>query len=380
MTKLAAHIQESSDAAAEHLRMALYPAIKCMGNVTPAWLREKVLPEYDQCGVPRPFIWRRKWVDVDEQKGWVLEGIAGAHKFFERTAPEYDAWRGLTDVVESVNEFIPWREDDMRRLCEFESELVRLFHLHGNRIIVGNFSVGWPQLEHWPFYSATLAHADFLGLHEYAWPEGVAGDDGVAFLWHPWRVMRYKKARQVMLSHGMRLPPIILTEIGWDRAVWQTGHTVHGFRGAPDPNAYYAWLTGYDARVIPDSDVLYTSVFQTGATADWRAKGFDIVGHYVGNCLADYTRVAALQHPQPPQSPIVPSTGKLTDAERARVREFFATAVPATLKDAIARGREFVGEVPGSPNLYVSWDPAMARYEINKVHPELWTHLDDEPL
>ena len=378
MTKLAAHVQESSDAAAEHLRRALYPAIKCMGNTTPAWLREKVLPEYDRCGVPRPFIWRREHVEDAQWRSWVMEGKLGAAKFFGASVRGYDDWRSLTDVVESGNEFIDWSDEDMKRLDECESELVRLYHIHGNRIIVGNFAVGWAKMEHWKYYAATLGHADFLGEHEYGWPEGVA-EDGAPFLWHPWRVMRHKKDRQEILAQGLRLPPIIMTEIGWDRAVWQTGHPVHGFRGAPDPNAYYAWLTGYDARVSPDVDVQYAAIFQTGAAADWRAKGFDIVGHYVGNTLADYTRADALQMP-PETPPEPPTAGKLTDVERARLREFFGREVPATLKDAIARVRVFVGQVPGAENLYVSWDPAYGRYEINKLHPQTWEHLDDEPL
>lgn len=374
MTKVAAHVQESSDACAEHLRRALYPAIKCMGNTTPAWLREKVLPEYDRCEVPRPFIWRREHVEDAQWRSWVMEGKAGAAKFFGATVRGYDDWRSLTDVVESGNEFIDWSDDDMKRLDECESEVVRLYHIHGNRIIVGNFAVGWAKMEHWKFYGSTLAHADFLGLHEYAWPEGRDANDDVAFLWHPWRVMRFKKARESILAAGHRLPPIILTEIGWDRAIWQGGHA--GFRKAPDPNAYYAWLTGYDARVTADPDLCYTAIFQTGAKADWRAMGFCIVGHYVGNVLADYTREAALHRPKPPP----PAPGPLTDAEKARLREFFATAVPATLKDAIARSRLFVGQVPGSENLYVSWDPAYGRYEINKLHPQTWEHLDDELL
>jgi len=375
MTKLAAHVQESSDAAAEHLRMALYPALKCMGNTTAAWLREKVLPEYDRCGVPRPFIWRREHVTIEQQYEWVRQGTTGAARFFESTVQAYDTWRELTDVIESVNEVIG-SDEDMRWLAEFESEVLRLYHVHGNRVIAGNFNVGWPKLEQWPLYSAVLAHADFLGLHEYAWPEGVA-EDGVPFLWHPWWVMRYKKAREVILSHRLRLPPIVFTEIGWDKAIWQGGHV--GFRGAPDPNAYYSWLTGYDYRVTPDTDVRYCSIFQTGAAADWREKGFDIVGHYVGNVLADYTRVDALQMP-PETPPEPPTTGKLSEVEKARLREFFATAVPATLKDAIARRRLWVGQVPGTENLYVSWDPAYGRYEINKVHPQTWEHLDDESL
>lgn len=377
MTKLAAHVQESSDAVAEHLRRALYPAIKCMGNTTPAWLREKVLPEYDRCGVARPFIWRREHVEDGQWREWVMEGKLGAAKFFGATVRGYDDWRSVTDVVESGNEFIDWSDDDMKRLDECESELVRLYHIHGNRIIVGNFAVGWAKLGHWKLYGATLAHADFLGEHIYGWPEGFAPDDGAPFLWHPWRVLRFKKARECILAAGHRLPPVILTELGWDKALWQGGNS--GFRNAPDPNAYYPWLTGFDARISADADVRYAAIFQTGAAADWRQKGFCIVGHYVGNTIADYTRADALQIP-PETPPEPPSAGTLTDVERARLREFFDREVPATLKDAIGRSRLWVGQVPGAEHLYVSWDPAYGRYEINKLAMGTWEHLDDEPM
>lgn len=379
MTKLAAHVQQSSDAVAEHLRRALYPAIKCMGNTTASWLRDEVLWEYDNCGVPRPFIWRREWTD-DKRDEWVRRGEAGARAFFEHTAPAYDTWADLTDVVEGINEFTAWTVEDMRWLNEFDAEAALLWHTHGKRYIGGDWSVGHPDLSLWPEYKDALRHMDFLGLHMYGWPEGL-NEVGTPFIWDPYRVMRWQKVREEIISHGMRLPPIILTEIGWARAVWNGDQGDVGFKVAPDPNAYYAWLTGFDALIIPDGDVQAAAIFQTGAKSGWQS--FDIVNHYVGNCLADYTRVAALQHqpaPAPVPDPLPPTTGKLTDAEKARVREFFATAVPATLKDSIARGRLWVGQVPGSENLYVSWDRAYGRFEMNKLHPQTWEHLDDEPM
>jgi len=90
MTNLAAHVQRESDAAAHHLRLALYPAIKCMTDVSPDWLEREVLPEYDARGVQRPFVWPRQWVDDNQQREWVLQGTAGAHKFFNHTVEAYD--------------------------------------------------------------------------------------------------------------------------------------------------------------------------------------------------------------------------------------------------------------------------------------------------
>jgi len=376
MTKLAGHVQRLNGNTIDHLKRALYPAIKCLTGVDLWQLRDKILPSYDEEDVGRPFLWVRKWIDANEQKQWVDEGIDGAHKFFERTVRGYDEWRDLTNVIESVNEFIPWTDDDMRRLCGFECELTRLYHEHGNRVIVGNFSNGWPKIEHWPLYSAMMAHADFLGLHGYAWPEGIDANDGVAFLWHPWRIMRFEKARQTILSHKMRLPPIILTEIGWDRAVWQGDHA--GFRKAPSPNAYYDWLVGYDERIASDDDVRYAAIFQTGAAEDWSQMGFDIAGHYVGNCLADYTRVDALrQHaPEPP-------TGLgLTDYELARGKKELAI-LPATMKWCNERGYAWYGEWSDDSAGFVyclAWDPKTRGYRQMKGDTEEWKVLDDKPL
>jgi len=311
MTKLAAHVQETSDTAAEHLRRALYPAIKCMGNTTPAWLREKVLPEYDRCGVPRPFIWRRQWTD-DKRDEWVRAGKMGARAFFDHAASAYDAWADLTLVVEGINEFVAWSVEDMRWLNEFDAEAAMIWQAHGRQYIGGNWSVGHPDLALWPEYRDALGRMDFLGLHMYGWPEGVA-EDGVPFLWHPWRVFRYQKVRQTILENNMRLPPILLTEVGWARGVWNGDLGDVGFKRSPDPNAYFAWLTGFDSRITSDADVLYASIFQTGAKADWRERGFDIVGHYVGNVLADYTRVDALTLPPepPPYAPGPPSDDEI---------------------------------------------------------------------
>jgi len=371
VSRLAGHVQNLNDATVDHLRRALYPGLKCMTGVSPQRLRDKVLSAYDEVGVPRPFIWVRDWTD-DKRDEWIRAGKAGARAFFERTAPRYNVWRDLTRVVEGVNEFIAWTPDDMRWANEFTTEAAILYQQHGNQFVGGDWSVGHPDLALWQYYGDALRHMDFLGLHEYDWPEGKTSD-GTPFLWDPWRVFRYKKVRQTILSQNMRLPPILITEVGWARGVWSTSQGDVGFKTAPDPNALYPWFISYDAKVTADTDVRFAAIFQTGANSDWQT--FDIVGSYTGNVIADYTRVNAL-HPVVSEPETI--NAELTDAEKAKLRELYAKAVPATLKNAIARNRLFVGEVP--PNLYLSWDPAYGRYEMNKLDPSTWELLDSQPL
>ena len=370
MSKLSAHVQNLNDATVDHLRRAVYPAIKCMTNVSPQALRDRVLPAYDEAEVPRPFIWVRDWTD-DKRDEWIRMGKAGARAFFDRTAPKYDVWSELTDVVEGQNEAIVWTVDEMRRVDEFEAELVLLWHTHGKRYVGGNWSVGHPDLALWPEYRDALQHMDFLGLHMYGWPEGVAGD-GVPFLWHPWRVFRYQMVRQTILSNNVRLPPILLTEIGWARAVWNRDLGDVGFKTAPAPNAYHGWLVSLDAKMCADSDVRYGAIFQTGANRDWQT--FDIVGHFVGNCIADYTRVNALHPVVPEPEPTDPSIADVNWAKRA------LGPWPATMKDARIYHEEWIMQDPNREDRYISRISTTDTYYVVVLDPQTWQRIRATPI
>jgi len=315
-TKLAAHVQNPTNECADHLRRAIYPAIKCMGKTTPQWLSDNVLRAYGQANQPQPFIWRREHTDGIRDE-CVRAGVAGARRLFEATIRNVTPWREITDTIEIINEFIPHTDDDMKRLDECEAELCRLFYGEGFRLMVGNFAVGWPQLRHWLLYTATLTAVrqtgGFLGLHEYGWPQkNAAGQD---LRWFEWHVLRYRKALDIIRGYGFGDIRIILSEIGWDGAL--VGGDNRGFRTLDwqDQQDYFQWLARYDAEIETDSKVQFASIFQTGANPDWQS--FDIVGKYVGNSIADYTRVAALNSPPPPEPWPPPEKEHLPENETA---------------------------------------------------------------
>jgi hypothetical protein len=296
-TKLGSHYQQPSAEAFAWHQAALPPAIKAMGNVGPHDVSD-LFPAYDAAGLARPFLLAREWTD-DKRDEWVRQGAAGARAFFERVIRRYSQWRHLTDVGEGINEFVPWTPDDMRRLNEFDAEAARLFHREGFRYVGGNFSVGWPELADWPLYLDALREMDFLGLHEYHWP-GLP-EDG-------YRTLRYRRAIAAIREAGGRVPPILITEVGWDKALLGGGH--EGFIKSGDQRAYLEWLKRYDSELQQDAEVLYAYIFETGAASDWHAMGFDVVGSEIAEDIAAYMRSAAVPNPAP-----VPDKGETLDIQ-----------------------------------------------------------------
>lgn len=325
-TKLAGHVQVWSAATEDHLKRALYPALKCLTGVDPVEIRDKVLPAYDRAGRPRPFIWPRKWTD-GITSGLVAQGAAGAKAWRDDVIADYDHWRNVLgcDTVELDNEIICWSDDDAKRHNAFEAEVIRLLAQDGFSSIALNASVGWPKLEHWQHYQETLATAQYIGLHEYGWPEvNAEGHDLRYFDWH---VLRYRRACETIRDLGYILPRIILTEIGWEGALVGIGH--RGFRMLPDQNAYLHWLKWYDGEIKDDPRVSYASIFQTGAKDDW--KEMDAVGSAIDGSLADYVRDS-----------YAPSLIK-PDAEVTQLKAMLAV-YPATRKACLERGYTWCAE------------------------------------
>jgi hypothetical protein len=285
MTKLAAHVQVLDDAAIDHLKRALYPAIKCLTGVDPVVIRDKVLPAYDAAGRPRPFIWPRKWTD-DIASDCVAQGAAGAKRWRDAVIGDYSRWRTVLgcDTVELDNEIICHTDDDAQRHNDFEAEVIRLLAADGLASIALNASVGWPKLDLLWHYEETLDRAQYLGLHEYGWPASNA--EGENLLYFDWHVLRYRRTAEAIRNMGYRLPRIILTEIGWEGALVGIGH--RGFRMWANQAPYLDWLKWYDGEIMDDPRVVYASIFETGAQQDWREM--DAVGSQIDGGLADYAR------------------------------------------------------------------------------------------
>jgi len=366
-TKLAGHVQIWSAATEDHLKRALYPALKLLTGVDPVEVRDKVLPAYDRAGRPRPLIWPRKWTD-DITPGLVAQGAAGARAWRDAVIGDYAHWRTVLgcDTVELDNEIICWSDDDAKRHNEFEAEVIRLLAQDGFSSIALNASVGWPKLEHWRHYQETLATAQYIGLHEYGWPEvNAEGHDLRYFDWH---VLRYRRACETIRDLGYRLPRIILTEIGWEGALVGLGH--RGFRMLPDQNAYLDWLKWYDGEIKGDPRVAYANIFQTGAKHDWREM--DAVGSEIDGALADYVR-----NSYAPAQPSAPA-----DAEATQLKALL-NIQPATQKACIERGYTFLREVYALGDAHaraLAYDAARGKYVGLWLDAKTWRVVREEEL
>ncbi len=362
-TKLAAHVQNLNEATIDHLRRAVYPALKFMSHVDPAVVRDRVLPAYE--GRAKPFIWVRKWTD-DITGDCVRAGSMGGKRWRDAVIADYSRWRNALgcETVELDNEIICWTEDDAKRHNAFETEAIRLLASDGFASVALNASVGWPKLEHWQYYRETLATAAYIGLHEYGWPANNA--EGKDLRYFDWHVLRYRRAYQTIRDLGYRLPPILLTEIGWEGALIGMGH--RGFRmPGIDQNGYLDWLRWYDGEIGGDARVRYASIFQTGADPDWQEM--DAVGSRIDGALAEYVRERYQEEP-------------MADTEVTQLKAMLAV-IPATQKACVERGYDFLREVYQAGDAHaraIAYDPRRQKYLGLWLDSRTWRVVRTEEL
>ena len=358
MTKLAGHVQVWSDETCEHLKRALYPALKVLVGVDPVVIRDEVLPYYQT----KPFIWPRKWTD-DIAANCVARGAAGAQQFRDAVIGDYSLWRDVLgcQVVELDNEIICQTDDEAKRHNAFEAEVIRLLAQDGFGSIALNASVGWPKIEHLQWYKETLQGAQYLGLHEYGWPAN--NKDGQDLRYFPWHVLRYRKSCEEIRRLGYRLPRILITELGWEGALVNIGH--RGFRMWADQTPYLEWLKWYDEQITGDPRVEYASIFETGAKSDWREM--DAVGSRIEAELENYVRSGAASTP---------------DVEVTQLMAMLAVQ-PASQKACIERGYTFLREAYNVGDTHartLAYDPSRRQYLGVWLDSKTWKVTREEVL
>lgn len=203
--------------------------------------------------------------------------------------PLIKLWEGPNEPVWSTAEEMTW-------YAEFEKTRLLYLAEFGLRGVIGNFSVGNPDLPLWKYFEPAIAscieHDGILGMHEYStpfvwWMSGKhqvnpnedAGDEG-------WVTLRYRKVLR-QLPENLRKVKIAITEFGLDRVFpvregWPSGrwrdvtdfwNTWDGHddpidywrNGGRDPEIYYAeQLLWYDREIQKDDNVVGATIFTFG--------------------------------------------------------------------------------------------------------------------
>lgn len=315
--------------------------------------------------------------DRDADKALILGGAEGAEIYVrDWLAPRLQNCKTPREktIIEGSNEPGVESPEEVRNLMAFEKRRIQLIHELG--FLAATFTMGTGRggvtpddvAAFWRMMGPAIAQADLLVTHEY----GMRTMTATPFGWP--HLGRSVIALDALWEMGIQLL-LVVSETGIDFGGdgetdgWRR-HTTGAHDFVHNHLAPYDDFLGLDPRIVGACPFLWL------AESDW--PSFDlrepdslVFSRYVQEKGAYRVALGGLQ-------PV--DSSKLTDAERARLRGFFAARVPATLKDAIARNRVFIGEVPETPNLYIAWDPAYGRYEICKLDSETWELLDSEPL
>jgi len=231
-----------------------------------------------------------------------LDPIQAARFFVGVQKPKYDLnpliklWEGVNEPQWDWNNR-PQAILDMQWYAAFEAERCRLLHEMGLRAVIGNWSVGIPDIgelktDLWeaflPALRAAKQYNGVLGVHEYSDQPFSVGVDERGEDWDVFRII--KVHRLVLEPNGLGDLPVVLTEFGIN------------FRERPEIN--YSWELQWADKMFrkyPWIKGLCVFTFGTGRE-DWRP--FDVNGTSVAGEVAEYIRreAAVIDNPAPSKS------------------------------------------------------------------------------
>ena len=272
----------------------------------------------------------RLWVDI-QRETYTLN-------------PHIKLWEGTNEPAWSLVEDMVW-------YGLFEAERANLLNTLGLRAVVGNFSVGTPDIQEsdtrwWtafiPALAAAQQHGGYLGLHEYEFGP-LTGTSG-------WLFLRYRKVHDWFLArNGLGSLPILLTEFGVDFKNFNFD--------------YAAELEWADRQMRQDAYLAGATIFTFGSTnSAWDA--FNVNGSAVTAPLLNYIEwardeVDPLPNPDPEPDP-VPTPIPIPTPE---------PTMPIVFSDNFTTGGNLF---PGTDNLFVplGYDLAFREGRLSPDIPE----------
>ena len=236
----------------------------------------------------------RTYIPDELSNALIWNGADGARAWVERWLPFYES-RPWVHYWELPNEPHPlWDPNFRRALDTFTTEAVYRMAEHGFKAVGLNFSVGWPDIDHAPFFSEALEelreHDGLFGVHEYCAPHMDVADNQGTY----WYTLRILRTLQELDDWKIQYPPVFVGECGIDGGVTTPfNHPPQPHRGwrtfAGHPKNYLHQLAWYDQH-LPDA-VLGAAIFNAGSLPPW--YDFD-VDQGLAMHLAHYIRTGEL--------------------------------------------------------------------------------------
>ena len=242
----------------------------------------------------------RVWADNIPIPDMRISPEQAAHEWVERQKPIYLANPNI-EYWEGANERSFNNENEARWYANFELSRTRLLAGIGRKSVVGNFSVGYPDVgvpyaqqgnwNYWDIFLSILGEVNalggLLGLHEYS----------VHFLWNfttqgnvsldapavdlsnvGWLTLRYRMVLNRMKQKGISCP-IVITELGLDKVPnlasnlpqggWKAMSGYIASKGLNPEEFYAKQLLWYEKELMLNPEVIGATIFTVGSTNDW---------------------------------------------------------------------------------------------------------------
>lgn len=257
------------------------PAVVKLVDATPEYVRDIRGRVGVDCLIVVRWWEREQPLDHPEQR---------AREWFNRKLPAMQAatahGRDPNVAFESYNEIA---DSQAHNYGVFECTRMGLMHAHGLRSVVGNWSVGVPDIPTWHTYEPVLASMrpdDLVGLHEY-WSD--YGD-----IDNPWHCGRWQ------MVPALRDKAIVVTECGRDAV---EGRGEPGWQKTTHADQYIEDLKKYDALLCRFPNVVGGLVFLAGTWFDRKWDPYSVNG--IATRIIGTPSVEPCPEPEPQPEPVL---------------------------------------------------------------------------